>query len=108
MTRIFQWTEDEDEIAPDAVTIGISSDTRILTIAGIEFGEKTAVVFWPDWAGAKGHVRAALEGPMPVEAALKRAENLRADHGFKRIVLWLQHQELWDVRWGKLAARPGL
>ncbi|HEY0032454.1 MAG TPA: hypothetical protein VGB81_04250 [Devosia sp.] len=108
MTRVFQWTEDEDEIAPDAITIGISSDTRILTIAGIEFGEKTAVVFWPDWVGPNGPVEAALEGPMRVEAALERADALRAQHGFRRLVLWLQHQELWDERWGKLAHKPGL
>jgi hypothetical protein len=103
MSRTFQWTEDEDEIAPDAITVGIRSDTRILTIAGMQFGEKSAVLFWPDWAGKDGHVAADIEGPMEVEAALTRAEALLARHGFKRIVVWLQHHELWDENWGKLA-----
>jgi hypothetical protein len=108
MTRIYQWTEDEDEIAPDAITIGISSDTRMLTIAGIQFGQITAVVFWPDWAAKGQQIKAAIEGPMAVEAALHRAEALCARHDFKRIVVWLQHRELWDERWGKLALQQGL
>ncbi len=108
MGSVFQWTEDEDDIAPDAITVGISSDTRILTIAGLQFGETNAVVFWPDWHGNGKHLKAALDGPMPVLKALDRAEELYAQHAFKRVVVWLQHRELWDDRWGKLAPEPGL
>ena len=45
---------------------------------------------------------------MPVQSALERAESLRAQHAFKRVVVWLQHRELWDERWDQLAAEPGL
>lgn len=34
MTRPYAWTEDEDDVALDAVTVGIRSNTRILTVAG--------------------------------------------------------------------------
>ena len=108
MARVYSWTDDEDEIAPDAVTVGIRSDTRILTIAGLQFGQRDAAVYWPDWSGGKQAISAALEGPMNVKDALERAENLCAQYGFKRVVIWLQHRELWDDRWGKLAFRSGL
>ena len=48
VARVYSWTDDEDEIAPDAVTVGIRSDTRILTIAGLQFGQRDAAVYWPD------------------------------------------------------------
>jgi hypothetical protein len=108
MARVYSWTEDEDAIAPDAITVGIRSDTRILTIAGLQFGQREAIIYWPDWPGGSQPIAAALEGPMPVQAALARAEVLCSRHAFKRVVLWLQHRELWDEGWGKLAPKPGL
>ena len=51
MTHIYEWTEDEDDIALDAITVGIRSDTRILTVAGLQFGQRDALIYWPDWAG---------------------------------------------------------
>ncbi|KKC34090.1 hypothetical protein [Devosia psychrophila] len=108
MIRIYSWTEDEDEVALDAVTVGIKSDTRILTVAGLQFGQRDAVVYYPEWQGKGGLIPAAMEGPMPVQSALERAERLCAQHDFKRVVVWLQHQELWDARWGQLALEPGL
>ena len=108
MARVYEWTENEDEIAPDAITVGITSDTRLLTVAGLRFGQRDAIVYWPDWTGDCESLAAALEGPMPVKAALERAEVLCARYSFKRVVLWLQHRELWDDHWGKLAPSPGV
>ena len=108
MARVFSWTEDEGEIAPDAVTVGISSDTRMLTIAGLQFGQRQATMYWPDWPGRTEPLKAGLEGPMSVENALAKAEKLCSRFGFKRVVVWVQHRELWDNRWGSLAAQPGL
>ena len=105
---VYNWTEDEDEIATDAVTVGIRSDTRILTIGGLQFGAREAILYWPESSETGTLVRAALEGPMPVERALKRADALCTSHGFKRVVIWLQHHELWDSRWGTLAPEEGL
>lgn len=108
MVQVYSWTEDEDDIAPDAVTVGIRSDTRMLTIAGLQFGQREAIIYWPDWSGRDEPIKAALEGPMPVEDALERAGKLCSRYAFKRVVIWLQHRELWDGRWGKLSDQPGL
>ena len=108
MARVYSWTEDEDDIAPDAVTVGIRSNTRMLTIAGLQFGQREAVVYWPDWSGRGEPLTGALEGPMPVEDALERAEKLCSLFAFKRVVIWVQHRELWDNRWGKLNGQSGL
>ena len=80
----------------------------MLTIAGLQFGQREAVMYWPDWPGRNKPLSAAFEGPMPVEHALERAEKLRSQYAFKRVVVWLQHRELWDDRWGRLADHPGL
>ena len=106
--REYQWTEDEDDVTLDAITVGIRSDTRILTVAGLHFGQRDAVIYWPDWSERGKVVPAALEGPMPVKQALERADALCALYAFKRIVIWVQHRELWDDRWGRLAAFKGL
>jgi hypothetical protein len=98
----------EDEIAPDAITVGIRTDTRMLTIAGLQFGQREAVLYWPDWPGRGEPIKAAIEDPMPVEHALERAEKLCSRYAFKRVVIWLQHRELWDGRWVKLASDAGV
>jgi hypothetical protein len=103
MTRVYEWTEDEDAIALDAITVGIRSDTRILKIGGLQFGQRDALIYWPDWDGKGTRLPAAIEGPFPVQHALERAEHLRATHAFNRVVIWLQHRELWDERWGALS-----
>jgi hypothetical protein len=108
MAPAYQWTEDEDEIALDAITVGISSDTRILKVGGLQFGQRHAQVYWPDWVGNDAMLAAGVEGPMSVEAALERADYLLRHHGFARVVLFLQHRELWDERWGNLARTEGI
>lgn len=45
---------------------------------------------------------------MAVEQALDRAERLRSLYAFKRVVVWVQHRELWDDRCGALAQEPVL
>ncbi|MDP2779614.1 hypothetical protein [Devosia sp.] len=108
MKRVYQWTEDEDDVALDAVTVGISSDTRILKVAGLQFGQRNATIYWPDWSSGAMEAKSAVEGPMPVENALQLAEQVCERHAFRRVVVWLQHRELWDDRWGELAPEPGL
>jgi hypothetical protein len=108
MARVYAWTEDEDAVALDAITVGIRSDTRILTIAGLRFGQRDALIYWPELDATSGPVPAAIEGPMPVQEALERAEHLREIHHFERVVVWVQHRELWDDRWGQLAPEEGV
>jgi hypothetical protein len=103
VAQTYHWTEDEDDIALDAVTVAVSSDTRILKVGGLQFGQRQAEIYWPERVGNDVTIAAGVEGPMPVEAALKRADQLCLSYGFERVVLYLQHRELWDDRWGQLA-----
>ena len=80
-----------------------------IVVAEVEnFGQRDAVIYWPEWAGKGDTIPSSLEGPMPVQTALERAEVLRSTHAFNRVVVWVQHRELWDDRWGQLADTPGV
>ena len=75
---IYQWTTDEDEVALDAITVGIGWDEELFTSFGIEADELTASVYWPDWISQGDKIKAAMEGPYSVPEALDRAEVLCA------------------------------
>jgi hypothetical protein len=109
MTQLYQWTDDEDEVAMDAVTVSISSTSRILKIGGLEFGDPVAWVYWPERLTKQGVVVEKTEGRYDdVRPALAYAENAAHLHGFARVVIVLQDRALWNNNWGRLAAAPGL
>ena len=106
---VYAWTDDEDEVAMDAVTVSISSKTRILKIGGLEFGAPVAWVYWPERRTKQGMVQERTEGPYDdVRSALAYAEKAAHLHGFARVVIALQDRDLWDNSWGLLARSPGL
>lgn len=78
---IYQWTTDDDEVAFDAVTVGIGSDAAALEAAGLSAAPPLANVYWPDWITGGDKVKAAMEGPYSVPDALERAETLCAPLG---------------------------
>jgi len=109
LSSVYQWTDDEDEVAMDAVTVSISSSTRILKIGGLEFGAPTAWVYWPERHTKEGKVAERTEGPYhDVRSALAYAEDAAHRHGFPKVVLALQHRDLWNKSWGVLAPSSGL
>lgn len=109
MARIYNWTDDEDEVAMDAVTVGIGTDTRILKIGGLEFGKPKAWVYWPETTNRGIRVEARSEGPFEdVPAALDYAETMARTHGFSRVAIAIQDRDLWDKRWGSLNPKPGV
>jgi hypothetical protein len=108
MTKVYQWTTDDDEIALNAITVGIGRDAPALATAGIETGEPTASIYWPDWITQGDMVKAAMEGPYPVTDALERAELLCAMWAYERVVISLQDRSLWRVEWGVLSELEGL
>jgi len=105
---LYQWTDDDDEVALDAIIVGIGSDAPAFAEFGIEFGEVLASVYWPDWIAQGDKVSASLEGPYTVPDALERAEHLRAQWAFQRVVIAIQDRSLWDDAWGELAEFPGI
>lgn len=108
MARIYRWTADEDDVAMNAVTVEIGSNTRILKIAGLEFGKLTAWVFWPERVSMGQKIEARSEGPFEVPVALSYAEEMADLHGFSHVVIALQDPSMWDANWGTLAPQPGV
>ena len=105
---VYQWTDDDDEVARDAIIVGIGSDEASFREAGLSFGPVLASIYWPDWISQGDKVLAALEGPYSVPEALKRAELLCALWAFNRVVIAIQSRDLWDDAWGTLADEPGI
>ncbi|WP_173088982.1 hypothetical protein [Devosia sp. 1635] len=107
MKPAYQWTDDDDEVAFDAITVGIGNDAAALEELGIEFGEPAASVYWPDWVAQGDKVQAGMQGPYPVPAALEIADVLRKVWAFDRVVISLQERSLWRDEWGTLTEFPG-
>jgi hypothetical protein len=104
----YQWTADDDEVALDAIIVGIGSDEKAFSAAGIEYGEVLASIYWPDWISQGDKIKAALEGPYTVPEALERAQTLCGLWAFNRVVIAIQDRALWRPEWGELAEIEGL
>mgnify|MGYP000335694499 CR=1 FL=1 len=104
----YQWTTDDDEIAHDAIMVGIGDDSPTLIAAELSPVETTANVTWTDRIYQGDKIEAASEGPYTVPQALERAEVLRAQWGVKRVVILLQDRATWQADWGQLREIEGL
>lgn len=108
-TRVsYQWTTDDDEVALHAIIVGIGSDEKAFSAAGIEYGEVLASIYWPDWIAQGDKIKAALEGPFTVPEALQRADELCALWAYNRVVIAIQDRDLWRAEWGDLREHEGL
>tara|TARA_R110002020_G_scaffold161283_7_gene346248 strand:- start:979 stop:1260 length:282 start_codon:yes stop_codon:yes gene_type:complete len=92
--EVYAWTTDDDEVALDAIIVGIGSDEKGFTAAGTEYGEVLASVYWPDWIGQGDQIHAAFEGPYSVPEALTRADELCALWAYNRVVIAIQDRAL--------------
>lgn len=99
---VYRWTSNDDEVAHDAVIVGIGSDEVAFSAWGMDFGEVFASIYWPDRITQGDMVKASLEGPYTVPAALERAANLCALWTFERVVIAIQHRSIWRPEWGEL------
>jgi len=106
--HLYQWTTDDDEVALDAITVGIGDDSPALEAAGLSPVEQTANVYWPDWVTCGDVVKAAMEGPYSVPEALERAELLCALWAYNRVVIAIQSRSTWRREWGELREMEGL
>lgn len=109
MTQTYQWTKNQHEIAPDAIIVGIDGTSAEMLMAGLSYVEPSASIHWPAWMDADGQaVDAGKElGPWLVPDALKRAEELKAQFGFPRVVVTMKEQGIWRDEWGALAPMEG-
>jgi hypothetical protein len=104
----YQWTTDDDEVALDAITVGIGDDSPALIEAGMTPVEPMANIYWPDWVSQGDKIKASMEGPYPVPEALERAEMLCALWGYNRVVIAVQRRQTWQAGWGELEQWEGL
>ena len=105
---IYQWTTREDEIAEDAIMVGIGGTSAEMLMAGLSYVEPTASIYWCARVTAKGVHEAGSEmGPWSVQAALVRAEELRNQMGYERVVVTMAEEGIWRPDYGKLAPREG-
>jgi hypothetical protein len=104
----YQWTTPDDEIAEDAITVGIGGTRAEMIMAGPTYVELTTSIYWPARVTAKGVFDVGGEmGPLPVGQALARAHLLRNQMGYKRVVVTMAEVGIWRPEYGKLANREG-
>jgi len=109
MTKSYQWTTDDDEIATDAIMVGVGGTSARMLMLGLSYVEPAASIYWSAWMGPDGQVTDAggEMGPWLVPDALKRAEELRAQFGFRRVVVTMEERGIWRDEWGTLAEKEG-
>ena len=105
---IYAWTTDNDDVAFDAITVVIGAGSPALIVAGLTSAYHLANIFWPDWVTQGDKVLAAMEGPYPVEEALRRADSLCYLWAFSRVVIQLPDRSTWRREWGELREIEGL
>jgi hypothetical protein len=76
----------------DAVTIRVFSKD----------GKTVADVSWPPRVEHGRIVSPALSNPHPVPDVLNQAIDLQRKHGFRRIVVMIEDEGLWQSEWGTL------
>jgi hypothetical protein len=103
---VLQWTTDDDEVAFDAVIVGIGSDGPALEDIGLTAEPVLASVYWPDKLYQGDMVEGRLEGPFEPEVALGYARVVAALYDFPRVAI--QDRSLWRREWGQLREFEGL
>lgn len=105
---VYQWTTRDDEIAEDAIVVRIGGTSVEMLVAGLTYVEPTASIYWCARVTAKGVYEAGGEmGPWSVPDALARAEQLRAEMGYERVVVAMAEAGIWQDAWGELAPVEG-
>ncbi|KKB80999.1 hypothetical protein VW35_02170 [Devosia soli] len=107
MPRTYQWTTDDDEVAFDAIMVGIGGTDTTMIAAGLSYVEPQANIYWATQVTDRGVFAAGEMIGWPVGEALDRAEELRAMMGVRRVVITLQERGMWRDEWGKLADTEG-
>ena len=56
MTQTYQWTTIDDEIALDAIIVGLGGTSVEMLLAGFSYVEPMASIYWSAWMGPDGQV----------------------------------------------------
>lgn len=107
--RVYSWTTHEDEVAEDAIIVGIGGTSAEMLIAGFSYVEPTASIYWCERVTSAGVFSAGSEaGTWDVPSALVRAEELCRQMGYERVVIAMAEVGIWRPHWGQLADKEGL
>jgi len=105
----YAWTTKDDEIAEDAIMVGIAGTSVDMLVAGLSYVEPTASIYWCARVTDHGVFEAGGEmGPWQVPEALARAETLRETMGYDRVVVTMAEIGIWRPHWGRLKSHEGL
>jgi len=105
---VYAWTTDDDEIADDAIMVGIGGTSVDMLVNGLSYVEPTASIYWPERVTSNGVFSSGSEmGPWSVPDALARAHFLRQRMGYERVVVTMAEVGVWRPDWGRLADREG-
>ena len=105
---VYAWTTRDDEIAEDAIIVGIGGTSAEMLVVGLSYVEPTASIYWAARITANGVFDSGGEmGPWPVSDALARAHFLRQRMGYERVVVTMAEAGIWRPEYGKLAQREG-
>ncbi len=105
---VYAWTTRDDEIAEDAIIVGIGGTSAEMLMAGLSYVEPTASIYWPARVTKNGVFDVGSEmGPWPVMAALARAHFLRSRMAYERVVVTMAEVGIWRPEYGELAKQEG-
>jgi hypothetical protein len=105
---VYAWTTHDDEIAEDAIIVGIGGTSTDMLLAGLSYVEPTASIYWCARVTSQGVFDAGGEMmAWDVSTALKRAHELRSRMGYERVVVTMAEMGIWRPEWGRLADREG-
>lgn len=105
---VYQWTTNDDEIADDAIIVGIGGTSTAMIAAGLTYVEPTASIYWNARVTEKGVFDAGGEtGWWTVKDALAQAHALQHRMGYDRVVVTMAEKGIWRSEWGRLADKEG-
>lgn len=104
----YQWSTRDNEIAEDAIRVGIGGTSAEMLMAGLSYVGPSASIYWSARVTPKGWFEAGSEiGPWPVRDALARAHVLRERMGYERVVVIIAEAGIWRPEYGTLADQEG-
>jgi len=110
MTKIYQWTTDDDELADNAIIVSIGgTDSNMVVNYGLSYFPPGAQIVWLGMFTRVGFFEAGWEDCFDtIPDALARAEVLKEQMGADRVVISIQEYGMWRDEWGELAEKEGL
>lgn len=105
---IYQWTTNDDEVADDAIMVGIGGTTSEMLGIGLTYVEPMGSIYWTARVTDRGVFNAGGEsGWWNVKNALAQAHTLQHRMGYERVVVTMEEVGIWRPEWGRLADKEG-